>query len=56
MKSIQQLFPPVNDLLTLPEEQVAPILLEYLQQFSDNINRCNLTLHSGDFVETDFAD
>ena len=32
MKPVQQLFPPVDDLLTLPSEQFAPILLEYLQK------------------------
>jgi len=49
MKSVQQLFPPVDDLLTLPAEQIAPILLEYLQQFGDSINRYNLTLYSSEF-------
>jgi len=49
MKPLQQLFPPLDDFLTLPAEQIAPILLEYLQQFGDSIHRYNLTLQSSEF-------
>jgi uncharacterized protein (TIGR02391 family) len=49
MKSLQQLFPPLDDLLTLPAEQIAPILLEYLQQHGDRIHRYNLMLQGSEF-------
>jgi len=48
-KSLQQIFPPLDDFLTLPAEQIAPLLLEYLKQFGERIHRYNLTIQSSEF-------